>query len=90
MKYDKFHHITRTNTQSSKMIAILAFEQAAIVLIHRQVYKTCYILIIVLCKSNWKALLMKVKTSMRTKTPVCNKSEGGFRTKLKLVLQQEY
>ena len=52
MKYDKFHHSTRTNTQFSKMITILAFEQAAIVLIHREVYKTGYILIVVLCESN--------------------------------------
>ena len=52
--------------------------------------KTGYVLIVVLRESNRKALLMDVKTSMQTKTSMRDKSEGDFRTKFKLVLQQQY
>ena len=54
------------------------------------IQKTGYVLIVVLRESNRKALLMEVKTSMQTKTSMRDKSEGDFRTKLKLVLQEQY
>ena len=43
MKYDKFRQSNHTNTQSSNMIAILAFQQIPILSIHRKHKKQVWI-----------------------------------------------
>ena len=50
MKYDKFRQSNHTNTQSSNMIAILAFEQIPILSIHRKHKKQVWIKITTIFK----------------------------------------